>query len=106
MIQYSSRCGGAAQWPRRVGGDLSPRKFGFDPKRIYVGFVVDKMVLQHAFVRVLRFFPGNIILPIIDPLSSASIWANILLAIDSVVNQHLKTTEIGYILRAVKEVTC
>jgi branched-subunit amino acid transport protein len=43
---------------------------GFAPRSIYVGFVVDKMVLGQVFLRVLRFSPVTIIPPSLSKLIS------------------------------------
>jgi hypothetical protein len=42
-------------WLRWLVADLSPRRPGFDPGSIYVGFVLDKVSLGQVFPRVLRF---------------------------------------------------
>jgi hypothetical protein len=48
----------AVPWLRRLVAGLSPRRPGFDPRSVHVGFVVDKMT---GFPRVLRFFPVSFI---------------------------------------------
>jgi hypothetical protein len=40
-----------------------PRRPGFAPGSVHVGFVVDKMALEQVFLQVLRFSPVNIIPP-------------------------------------------
>jgi hypothetical protein len=40
---------------------LSPRRPGFDPGSVHVGFVVDKVALGQVFPRVLRFSPVDFI---------------------------------------------
>jgi hypothetical protein len=50
----------AVPWLRRLVVGLSPRRPGFAPGSIHVGFVVDKLVLGQVFLRVLRFSPVNI----------------------------------------------
>jgi hypothetical protein len=40
---------------------LPPRRPGFDPGSVHVGFVVDKVALGQVFLRVLRFFPVSFI---------------------------------------------
>jgi hypothetical protein len=42
---------------------LSPRRPGFAPGLIHVGFMVDKVALGQVFLRFLRFSPVNIIPP-------------------------------------------
>jgi hypothetical protein len=42
---------------------LSPRRPGFAPRSIHVGFVVDKVALGQVFLRVLRSSLVNIIRP-------------------------------------------
>jgi hypothetical protein len=49
----------AVPWLRRLVAGLSPRRHGFAPELIYVGFVVDKVALGQIFLRVLRFSPVN-----------------------------------------------
>jgi hypothetical protein len=52
---------GTVLWLRRLVAGLSPRRLGFDPGSVHVGFVVDKVVLGQVFPRVLRFSPVNFI---------------------------------------------
>jgi hypothetical protein len=47
----------AVPWLRRLAAGLPPRKPGFDPGSVHVGFVVGKVALGQVFLRVLRFFP-------------------------------------------------
>ena len=54
----------AVPWLRRLVAGLSPRKPGFDPVSVYVGFVVEKVALGQVFPRVLRFYPVNLIPPV------------------------------------------
>jgi hypothetical protein len=52
----------AMPWLRRLVAGLSPRRPGFDPGSVHVGFVVDKVAMvQVFFSRVLRFSPVNFI---------------------------------------------
>jgi hypothetical protein len=44
---------------RRLVAGLSPRRPGFDPGSVHVGFVVAKVALGQVFVRVLRFSSVN-----------------------------------------------
>jgi hypothetical protein len=44
---------------------LSPRRLGFDPGSVHVIFVVDRVALDQVFLRVLRFSPVSIILPVL-----------------------------------------
>jgi hypothetical protein len=53
----------AVPWHRRLAAGLSQRSPAFGPRSIHVGFVVDKMALGLAFLRVLQFSPVNIIPP-------------------------------------------
>jgi hypothetical protein len=55
----------AVPWLRRLVTGLSPRRPGFDPGSVHVGFVVDKVALGQAFPRVLRFYPVNFIPPVL-----------------------------------------
>jgi hypothetical protein len=50
-------------WLRRLVAVLSPRSPGFAPGLIHVGFMVDEVALGEVFLRVLLFFPVNIIPP-------------------------------------------
>jgi len=49
---------------RRFVAGLSRLRFGFDPRSVHVRFVVDKVALGQVFLRVLRYSPVSIILPI------------------------------------------
>jgi hypothetical protein len=53
-------------WLRRLVAGLSPRKPGFDPGSVHVGFVVHKVALGQVFLRALRFFPVNFIPPVLN----------------------------------------
>jgi hypothetical protein len=44
---------------------LSPRRPGFDPGSVHVGFVVDRLSLGHVFPRVLLFSHVNFIPPVL-----------------------------------------
>jgi hypothetical protein len=55
----------AVPWLRRLVTGLSPRRPGFDPGSVHVGFVVDKVALGQAFLRVLRFSPVSLIPPVL-----------------------------------------
>ena len=48
-------------WLRRLVAGLPPRRPGFDPGSVHVGFVVDKVALGQVFPRVLRFSPVSFI---------------------------------------------
>jgi hypothetical protein len=48
-------------WLRRLVACLSPRRPGFDPGSVHVGFMVNKVVLGQVFRLVLRFSPVNFI---------------------------------------------
>jgi hypothetical protein len=52
----------AVPWLRRLAAGLPPRRPGFDPGLVHVGFVVDKVALGQVPPppRVLRFFPCQI----------------------------------------------
>jgi hypothetical protein len=58
----------ALTWLRRQVADLPPRRPGFDPGSVHVGFWVDKVALGQGFPRVLRFSPLNFILPVLHYL--------------------------------------
>jgi hypothetical protein len=55
----------AVPWLRRLVAGLSPRRHGFDPGSVRVGFVVDKVALGQVFLPVLRFSPVNFIPPVL-----------------------------------------
>jgi hypothetical protein len=55
----------AVPWLQRLVAGLSPRRPGFAPGSIHVGFVVDKVALGQVFLRILRFSPSNIIPPLL-----------------------------------------
>jgi hypothetical protein len=50
-------------WLRRLVASLSPRRHGFAPGSVHVGFVVHKVTLGQVFLRILRFCPVCIIPP-------------------------------------------
>jgi hypothetical protein len=54
-----------------VSPGLSPRRPGFAPGSVHVGFVVDKVALGQVLLRVLRFSPVNIIPPSLSKLMSS-----------------------------------
>jgi hypothetical protein len=55
----------AVSWLRRLAAGLPPRRPGFDPGSVHVGFVVDKVALGQVFPRVLRFSPVSFIPPVL-----------------------------------------
>jgi hypothetical protein len=55
----------AVPWLKRLVAGLSPRRPGFAPGSIHVGFMVDSVALGQVFLRVLRFSPVNIIPPLL-----------------------------------------
>jgi hypothetical protein len=54
----------AVPWLRRLVAGFPPRRPGFDPGSVQVGFVVDKVALGKVFSRVLRFSSVNFIPPV------------------------------------------
>jgi hypothetical protein len=54
----------AVQWLRRLVTGLSPRRLGFDPRSVHLGFVVD-IGTGLFFHRVLRFSPVTFIPPVL-----------------------------------------
>ena len=44
---------------------LIRRKLSFVPSLVRLGFAVDKVIGRQVYLRVLRFFPVNIILPVV-----------------------------------------
>jgi hypothetical protein len=68
MLQSFLACGtsyyqdlGAVPWLRRLAAGLSPRRPGFDPGSVHVGFIMDKVALGQVLPRVLRFSPVSFI---------------------------------------------
>jgi hypothetical protein len=61
----------AVPWLRSLVAGLSPRRPGFAPGSIHMGFVVDKVALGQVFIRILRFFPVYIIPPSFSKLMSS-----------------------------------
>jgi hypothetical protein len=59
-----TNCPWAVPCLRRLAAGLPPRRPGFDPGSVHVGFVVDKVALWQVFPRVLRFSPVNFIPPV------------------------------------------
>jgi hypothetical protein len=59
---------------RRLVAGLSPRRPGFDPGSVNVGFVVDKVALGQVFLRVLRFSPVNFIPPAFHYIQNQKKW--------------------------------
>jgi hypothetical protein len=55
----------AVPWLRRLVASVSPRKPGFDPGPVHVGFVVVKVALGQVFPRVLQFSPVSFIPPVL-----------------------------------------
>jgi len=52
-------------WLRLFVAGLSPRRPGFDPRPIRLSFVVEKVSLRPVLLLVLRFFPFDIIPPVL-----------------------------------------
>jgi hypothetical protein len=55
----------AVPWLRGLVAGFSPRRPWFDPGSVHVGFVVNKVVLEQDFPRVLWFSPVNFIPPLL-----------------------------------------
>jgi hypothetical protein len=64
----------AVPWLRSLVTGLSPRRPGFAPGSIHVGFVVDNVALGQVFLRVLRFSRQYIIPPSLSKLISSGEW--------------------------------
>jgi hypothetical protein len=54
----------AVLWLRRIVTGLTPRRPGFDPGSVHVGFVVEIVALGQVYPRVLRFSPVSLIPPV------------------------------------------
>jgi hypothetical protein len=48
-------------WLRRLVAGLAPRRPGFKPGSVHVGFMVDKVALGQVSLRVLLFSPVSVI---------------------------------------------
>jgi hypothetical protein len=57
---------GTVPWLKWLVASLSPRRPGFDPGSVHVGFVVDKWHWDRFSPRVLRFYPVNFIPPVLS----------------------------------------
>jgi hypothetical protein len=73
------------QWFRRLVAFLSLRRPGFSPRSIHVVFVVVKVALGQALLRVLRFSPVSIFLPVLSAHSFTYKWCYIISEIENVV---------------------
>jgi hypothetical protein len=49
------------QWLRRLVASLLPRRSGFAPGSVFVGFVAEKVALGQVCLRVIRVSPVNMI---------------------------------------------
>jgi hypothetical protein len=67
-IKYKKINVKAVPWLRRLVAGLPPRRTGFDPGPVHVGFVVIKVALGQVLPRVLRFSPVNFIPPVLHYL--------------------------------------
>jgi hypothetical protein len=56
---------GAVPWLRGLVAGLAPRRSGFDPWSVYLGFVVVKVALKHVYPGELRISPVNFIPPVL-----------------------------------------
>jgi hypothetical protein len=74
----------AVTWLRQLVASLSPQRPRFIPGSVHVGFVVDKVALGEVFLRVLRFFPVDIIPPWLSMLISSSVGRTIGLLVATV----------------------
>jgi hypothetical protein len=63
---------------------------GFNPMPPQVEFLLDKMELERFFLRVLRFCPFTVIPPLTYTHSIICHRRYIILAIDTIVNEHTK----------------
>jgi hypothetical protein len=61
----SNPCDWAVPWVRRLVAGLSPRRPGFDPDSVHVGFVVDKIALGQVLLQVRLLSPVNLIPPVL-----------------------------------------
>ena len=62
---------------RRLVAGLSPRRPGFYPRSVHVGFVVYKVTLGQVFPRVLRFSPVNFFPPLLHYLEKIYIYISL-----------------------------
>jgi hypothetical protein len=93
----------AVPWLRRLVACLPPRRPGFDPGLVYVGFVVDKVALGQVFPRVLRFSPVNFVPLVLHYTKKLIVFITGLhnkpqgcgASVDSVAGPFLKKTWVG-----------
>ena len=57
----------AVSWFRQSIASLSPRRSRVHLRSVYVGFVMDKVLLRQIFLRVFRFFPVTITVHLKQP---------------------------------------
>jgi hypothetical protein len=69
---------------RQLVTGLSPRRPGFDPCSVHVGFVVDKMALGQVSPRVLRFSPVNFTPPLLHYTKK---WKKLIIFITGLYNK-------------------
>jgi hypothetical protein len=55
----------AVPWLKRLVAGLSSRRPAFVPGSVHVAFAVAEMALGQVYLRVIRFFPVNIIPPLL-----------------------------------------
>jgi hypothetical protein len=60
-LEYGNTDRRAVPWLKLLISGLSPCRPGFDPRPINAGFVLDKVSLGQAFLRVFRFPPVTIV---------------------------------------------
>jgi hypothetical protein len=71
-------------WLRRSVDGLASRRPGFDPSSIPVGFVVDELALQQLSVRVLRFYPVDIIAPLLHAQLLPTLYLYVICMYDAI----------------------
>ena len=75
----------ALSWLTWSGARFPPRRTGFFPKQLNVGFVDDKVALEYVYIRIILLSPASVIPPLLRSHSFMYIQCDINLVPDSVI---------------------
>lgn len=90
---FAVGCGGTSvRFPYSKLAGLSPRKAGFSPSPVHLGFVVDNVALGQGLFRILRIFPISIILLVPRTHSFICHQRYVILATDTVIKYKMSKT--------------